>query len=80
MHFRFIHKKVFLLAALALFFIKKTGAQTTSKSTKWIRPVNEKSPAVWGIHNGIVFGLWTFDIESADEKKEGGPRGLIRVG
>ncbi|WP_415158587.1 hypothetical protein [Parafilimonas sp.] len=59
---------------------KKSEAQAVSENIKWIRPVNEKSPAVWGIHNGIVFGLWPFDIESAEEKKEGGPRGLIRVG
>jgi len=78
--FCFIHKKFFLLAALVFFITKKSEAQTASENIKWIRPVNEKSPSVWGIHNGIVFGLWPFDIESADEKKEGGPRGLIRVG
>ncbi len=80
MRFHFIYKKIFLLWALALFTTKKPEAQAITGNAEWIRPVNEKSPAVWGIHNGIVFGLWPFDIESAGEKKEGGPRGLIRVG
>ena len=80
MRFHFIHRKLFLLSALVLFFIKKTEAQATSESTKWIRPVNEKSPAVWGINNGIVFGLWPYAIEPAKDEFGGGPRGLIRVG
>ena len=80
MQFHFIHKKIFLLSVLALFITKKSEAQAASKSTEWIRPVNAKSPAVWGIHNGIVFGLWPFTIESAREEMGGGPRGLIRVG
>src|SRR6478609_3122346 len=80
MHFHFTHKKLLLLSALVLFFIKKTEAQAISENIQWIRPVNEKSAAVWGIHNGIVFGLWPYTIESAKNEMGGGPRGLIRVG
>lgn len=80
MHFVFSHKKLFLFFACALFILKKSEAQAASARVEWIRPVNEKSPAVWGIRNGIVFGLWPYDIENPVKEKEGGPRGLIRVG
>ncbi|SFP81781.1 hypothetical protein SAMN05444277_102104 [Parafilimonas terrae] len=80
MYSRFLHKKLFPLFVLALFVCKKSETQTISENIKWIRPVNEKSPAVWGIRNGIVFGLWPYDIENPVKEKEGGPRGLIRVG
>jgi hypothetical protein len=80
MHFHFIYKRFFLLLALILFITKKPETQSTLENTKWIKPVNEKSPAVWGIHNGIVIGLWPYAIESAKEEMGGGPRGLIRVG
>lgn len=63
-----------------LLFQEKAGAQTSSSETEWIRPVDEKSPAVWGIRNGIVVGLWPSAIETARSGTSGGPRGLLRVG
>jgi hypothetical protein len=63
-----------------LVFQEKSGAQTSSSDTEWIRPEKGKGLALWGIRNGIVFGLWPSAIESAREEKGGGPRGLIRVG
>lgn len=80
MHFCFPHKKFFLLFAWTLFIIENSQAQAVPSNVEWIRPINEKSPAIWGIHNGIVFGLWPYDIENPVKEKEGGPRGLIRVG
>lgn len=68
------------LISLLLLFQEKAGAQMSHSSTEWIRPEDSKSPAVWGIRNGIVFGLWPSGIESAGEEMGGGPRGLIRVG
>jgi hypothetical protein len=46
----------------------------------WIRPAHAKSPAVWGIKNGIVFSIWPSAIEGVNEENTGGPRGLIRIG
>ncbi|MGZ3871938.1 MAG: hypothetical protein ACXVJD_03415 [Mucilaginibacter sp.] len=51
-----------------------------AQDVKWIRPDNEKSPPVWGIHNGIVIGLWPAAIEGLQPGSDGGPRGLLRVG
>lgn len=56
------------------------SAQTVFSKTGWIRPSEESSPSVWGIKNGIVFGLWPYAIESNGESMGGGPRGLIRIG
>ncbi|SDT07935.1 hypothetical protein SAMN05216490_2438 [Mucilaginibacter mallensis] len=55
-------------------------AQNTSAKPQWIRPDNEKSPPIWGIHNGIVVGLWPASIEKGGPGYEGGPRGLLRIG
>lgn len=63
-----------------LLFNLSAEAQILSSQTEWIQPLDEKSPAVWGIRDGIVFGLWPSAIESTREGGSGGPRGLIRIG
>jgi hypothetical protein len=50
-----------------------------SPEISWIRPANAKSPATWGIRNGIVFSIWPTGLEGGKEDI-GGPRGLIRIG
>ena len=55
-------------------------AQQSSSRVQWIRPESEKSQPVWGIHNGIVVGLWPASLESLVPGSEGGPRGLLRIG
>ncbi|MGN6534089.1 MAG: hypothetical protein ACTHK0_20280 [Ginsengibacter sp.] len=83
MRIYFANKKVFFVAILAYFMLlayEKIEAQNPDTKSEWIRPVNEKAPAVWGIHNGIVFGLWPYTIETGRDEMGGGPRGLIRVG
>jgi len=55
-------------------------AQVIVAKPQWIRPDNEKSPPVWGIHNGIVVSLWPATVEKDGPGYEGGPRGLLRVG
>ncbi|MDP9077911.1 MAG: hypothetical protein M3O71_10840 [Bacteroidota bacterium] len=52
----------------------------SAQSVQWIRPDNEKSPPVWGIHGGMVIGLWPAEVEAGRPGKEGGPRGLLRIG
>lgn len=47
---------------------------------QWIRPDNERSPALWGIRNGIVVSLWPTPIEGLQPGADGGPRGLLRIG
>jgi hypothetical protein len=42
----------------------------------WIR----RDSTVWGIHNGIVVGLWPGAIENLKQGANGGPRGLLRIG
>lgn len=83
MNFHFAYKKewglmIFILALQFLF--KNTDAQNLRSNIEWIRPANDKAPSVWGIKNGIIFGLWPFSIETGQDKMGGGPRGLIRVG
>lgn len=76
-------KYIFILAITVVFAVvslQKSAAQTASLNTEWIRPENTKQPAVWGLRNGIVFGLWPAAIESDGHEFGGGPRGLIRVG
>ncbi len=46
----------------------------------WIRPDDVHSPPIWGLHNGIVVGLWPASVEKAGQNAEGGPRGLLRIG
>src|SRR5690606_31711145 len=67
-----------ILSVIILFFYEYSSAQETEHS--WIRPETTKDPAVWGLRNGIVFGLWPSSIESARKEMSGGPRGLIQVG
>lgn len=69
-----------ILILCMLLFQKKAESQMPASGTQWIRPVNDKAPSVWGIRNGIVFGLWPYTIETEQDKMGGGPRGLIRVG
>src|SRR3546814_886705 len=52
----------------------------TGSEHQWIRPADGNDPAIWGIRDGIVFGLWPYGIESGQDAIGGGPRGLIRVG
>ena len=70
-----------LLLVISLMFLSQlVSAQTLASKIDWIRPVGKKSPAVWGIKNGVVFGLWPYALESSGEVMGGGPRGLIRIG
>jgi hypothetical protein len=55
-------------------------AQRPASKIAWIRPDNANSPAVWGIRNGIVVGLWPAPLENSKPGADGGPRGLLRVG
>lgn len=64
-----------LLAAMLLPAWRSACAQA-----QWIRPANAQSPAIWGIENGIVFGLWPASMDGSKASSDGGPRGLIRVG
>src|ERR1700761_4431741 len=57
-----------------------TQAQQIPHAVQWIRPDNEHSAPVWGIHNGIVIALWPASIEKNGQNDEGGPRGLLRIG
>src|SRR3546814_8465703 len=52
----------------------------TGSEHQWIRPADGNDPAIWGIRDGIVFGLWPYGIESGQDAIGGSPRGLIRVG
>ena len=55
-------------------------AQETQAVVPWIRPDHAGSPAVWGIRNGIVVGIWPSAIEGNKQSSDGGPRGLLRIG
>ena len=55
-------------------------AQQTQPKPAWIRPENAKSLPIWGIHDGIVVGLWPASLEGTIPSTEGGPRGLLRIG
>ncbi|MHA4809095.1 hypothetical protein ACX0G9_13360 [Flavitalea flava] len=57
-------------------------AQTSvaASNIPWIRPDNGNSQPIWGIHNGIVVGLWPAAIEGFNASSNGGPRGLLRIG
>jgi hypothetical protein len=56
-------------------------AQQPAFASDWIRPNDERSPPVWGIHNGIVVGLWPASVEKGYAGDlTGGPRGLLRIG
>jgi hypothetical protein len=55
-------------------------AQQETGNVQWIRPDNARDPAVWGIRNGIVVGIWPAQIEKGRPGPDGGPRGLLRIG
>lgn len=57
-----------------------SGQGKMTGNTPWIRPESKKSPAIWGIRNGIVVGLWPAAIEPGKKGSDGGPRGLLRIG
>ena len=68
------------LAITGLLMIFAACAQPNT-GNPWIQPANEKSAPVWGIHNGIVVGLWPAAIEKGPSgENTGGPRGLLRIG
>ncbi|HMG66558.1 MAG TPA: hypothetical protein VK588_02695 [Chitinophagaceae bacterium] len=69
-----------IVAFIILLFALVAGAQQSPVTTSWIRPENEKSPPVWGIHNGIVVGLWPASLDALVPGSDGGPRGLLRIG
>jgi len=60
--------------------IPPAEAQEPASKVAWIRPDNANSPAVWGIRNGIVVGLWPAPLENPRPGADGGPRGLLRIG
>ncbi len=69
------------LIIAGLFLILTANAQPTPTGNPWIQPADEKSPPIWGIHNGIVVGLWPAAIEKGPaDANTGGPRGLLRIG
>lgn len=77
-------KKLTVIAILigleCLIISNVTLSQQAPAGVKWIRPENEKSQPIWGIHNGIVVGLWPASIEGTVPGSDGGPRGLLRIG
>jgi hypothetical protein len=83
LYFGHKYKSVFTAIAISLillFFAGITKAQQAAPGVQWIRPDNESSPPVWGIHNGIVVGLWPAAVEKGGPGSDGGPRGLLRIG
>lgn len=56
------------------------AAQSAPADGRWIRPVNSYDKAVWGLRDGLVFGLWPAAVNTEKKSGEGGPRGLIRIG
>ncbi len=69
------------LATINLLILSQTSnAQPLQTKPSWIRPENAKSLPVWGIHDGIVVGLWPASLEGTVPNTEGGPRGLLRIG
>jgi len=73
-----IYRYVFVGIAL-LAYLQFARAQEPS-TVPWIRPENAKSPPIWGIHDGIVVGLWPASIDGVNPNSDGGPRGLLRIG
>ena len=69
--------KFALLTSLCILFLVRLS---NAQGVQWIRPDNENSPPVWGIHGGIVIGLWPAAIEAIRPGSDGGPRGLLRIG
>ena len=70
-----------LLMFSSFFVTQKVEAQQEATSkVQWIRPDNERDPAIWGIRNGIMVSLWPAAIEEVKPGEGGGPRGLLRIG
>jgi len=84
-HFRTMVKyqtlKILLLLDVVLLPAVIAAAQQPKPDSLWIQPADEKAPPVWGIHNGIVIGIWPAAIEKGYAGgATGGPRGLLRIG
>jgi hypothetical protein len=80
---RRLFQKKSLLFCWILFggmMVPEAKAQPAAAPVPWIRPNDAKSPAVWGIHNGIVVSLWPYPVENGKLGADGGPRGLLRIG
>jgi hypothetical protein len=77
--FHHIQKTTFATTIILLHLLTTANAQPKD-TIPWIRPATEQSPPIWGIHGGIVVGLWPASLEAAGQNTEGGPRGLVRVG
>jgi hypothetical protein len=74
-----ITKKI-IYTTLLIILTGIVHAQGPATTSQWIRPDDVHSSPIWGIHNGIVVGLWPASIEKAGQNTEGGPRGLLRIG
>jgi len=72
--------KIIIITCCLILTASVTEAQSITAKPDWIRPDNEKSSPIWGIHNGIVVSLWPASIEKGGPGYEGGPRGLLRIG
>jgi hypothetical protein len=53
------------------------GQKSSGAADRWIVPKAPDKRPIWGIQDGIQFGLWPADVEG---QGTGGPRGLIRIG
>ena len=75
-----LNKNHFIASFIAIGLFVLTWPSIAQAQSHWIRPENVKSPPVWGMHGGIVVGLWPASLEGTIPDSEGGPRGLLRVG
>jgi hypothetical protein len=80
MAFNKIRLVVVLAVACLSLLASVSVAQQIPSGVTWIRPENEKSTPLWGIHGGIVVGLWPASLEGIANGPDGGPRGLLRIG
>jgi hypothetical protein len=75
--------KISIITAILHFSLITNGfsqGKQLKSDVQWIQPANKNSSPVWGIHNGIVVGIWPAAIEKGVQGADGGPRGLLRVG